>query len=92
MPPPMGIRSVLKMSDPKIKEGWLRAYQKEIKTLIDAKTFALDTPKEGEPVIPTMETNKVKIKLWKTFETDKEHVWHDLLWKVLVLRFKRMAT
>jgi hypothetical protein len=25
MPPPMGIRSNLKMSDPKVKEGWLRA-------------------------------------------------------------------
>jgi hypothetical protein len=61
MPPPMGVRSVLKMSDPEIKEGWLKAYQKEIKTLIDAKTFALDTQKEGETVIPTMETNKVKI-------------------------------
>jgi len=62
MPTPMVIRSVFNMSDPKFKEGWLRAYQKEIKTLIDAKTFALDTPKEGEPAIPTMETNKVKIK------------------------------
>jgi hypothetical protein len=62
MPPPMGIRSVLKMSDLKVREAWLRAYQKEIKTLIDAKTFALDKPKEGEPVIPTMEINKVKIK------------------------------
>ncbi len=62
MPPPMGIRSVLKMSDLKVREAWLRAYQKEMKTLIYAKTFALDTPKDGEPVIPTMETNKVKIK------------------------------
>jgi hypothetical protein len=35
---------------------------KEIKTLIDAKTFALESSKDGEPVIPTMETNKVKIK------------------------------
>jgi hypothetical protein len=49
----MGIRSALKVSDLKVKEAWLRAYQKEIKTVIDGKTFAL---------IPTMETNKVKIK------------------------------
>jgi hypothetical protein len=62
MPPPMGIKSVLKMSDLKVREAWLRACQKEIKTLIDAKTFALDKPKYGEPVIPIMETNKVKIK------------------------------
>jgi hypothetical protein len=61
MPPPMGIRSVLKMLDPKVRTAWLRAYQKEIKTLIDAKAFALENPKDGEPVIPTMETNKVKI-------------------------------
>ncbi len=31
-------------------------------TLSDAKTFALESPKVGEPVIPTMETNIVKIK------------------------------
>ncbi len=62
MPPPMGIRSVLKMSDLKVREAWLRAYQKEIKTLIDVKTFALDKPKDGEPMIPTRKTNKVKIK------------------------------
>ncbi len=62
MPPPMGIRSVLKMSDLKVREAWFSAYKKKIKTLIDAKTFALDKPKDGEPVIPTMESNKVKIK------------------------------
>jgi hypothetical protein len=62
MPSPMGIRSVLKMSDKKVREAWLRADQKEIKTLIDAKTFALDKPRDGEYVIPTMETKKSKIK------------------------------
>jgi hypothetical protein len=62
MPPPMGIRSVLKMLDLKVREVWLRAYQKEIKTLIDAKTFALVIHKEGELVMHTMETNKAKIK------------------------------
>jgi hypothetical protein len=50
------------MLDLKVRTAWLRAYQKEIKTLIDAKTFALESFKDGEPVIPTMETNKVKIK------------------------------
>jgi hypothetical protein len=59
MPPPMGIRSVLKMLDLKVRSAWLRAYQKEIKTLIDAESFALESPKDGEPVIPTMET-KIK--------------------------------
>ncbi len=44
MPPPMGIRSVLKMSDLKDREAWLRPYQKVIKTLIDDKTFALVKP------------------------------------------------
>jgi hypothetical protein len=62
MPPFMGIRSVLKTSDLKVREAWLRAYQKEFKTLFDAKTFALDKPKDGEPVIAIMETNKIKIK------------------------------
>jgi hypothetical protein len=57
----MGFRSVLKMSGLKVREAWLRAYQKEIKTLINDKTF-LDKPKDGETVIPTMETNKFKIK------------------------------
>jgi hypothetical protein len=49
------------MSDLKVRKAWLRAYQKEIKTLIDSKTFALDKLRDGEPVLPTMETNKVKI-------------------------------
>ncbi len=64
MPPPMGISSVLKMSmsDKKVRKGWLRAYQKEIKTLIDAKTFALEMPKAGKSIVLTMEANKVKIK------------------------------
>jgi hypothetical protein len=55
----MGIRSVLKMSDLKVREAWLRDYQKEIKTLTDTKTFALDKSKDGEPVILALETNKV---------------------------------
>ncbi len=59
----MANRPVLKMSDPKVREAWLRAYQKEIKALIDVKTFALDKPKDGEPLIPTMETTKIKIKI-----------------------------
>ncbi len=62
MPPTLGIRSVLKISDQKVREAWLKAYQKEIKSLIDAKTFALDKLKDGEAVISPMETNKVKIK------------------------------
>ena len=62
MPPCMRIRAVLKMADLKVREAWLRAYQKEIKTLIETKTFALDKPKDGEPVIAIMETNKIKIK------------------------------
>ncbi len=61
--PPMGIRSVLKMLDKKAREGRIRTYHKEIKTIIDAKTFALDKPMDGESVIPTMKTNKVKIKI-----------------------------
>jgi hypothetical protein len=35
MSPPMGIRSVLKMSDSKAKEAWCRAYQKEIMNHIE---------------------------------------------------------
>ncbi len=61
MHPPMGIRSVLKMSDFKVRQAQLRAYQKKIKTRIGAKTFDLGKPKDGELVIPTMETNKAKI-------------------------------
>jgi hypothetical protein len=47
MPPHMGIRSVLKMSDLKVREAWLKDYQKKIETHNDAKTFALDKPKDG---------------------------------------------
>ncbi len=46
MPPCMRIRSVLKMADLKVREAWLRAYQKEMKNLIETKTFALGKSKD----------------------------------------------
>jgi hypothetical protein len=82
MPPLMGIRLVLKMSELKVREAWLRAYQREIKTLIDAKTFALDKPKYVEPVIPTMETNKVKTKSDGSLDKLKEVIHKIQQWRI----------
>ncbi len=62
MPAPNSIRNVQKMKDPEVKKVWLKAYHKEIKVLIDSGTFSIEQPQPGEPVVPTMETNKVKLK------------------------------
>jgi len=40
----------------------MKAHYKEVKVLIDSHTFILgDEPKPDETVIPTMETNRVKL-------------------------------
>lgn len=49
------------MKDAKIKEAWLKAYKKELKTIIDTGTFTPDTPNEGENCTPIMDINEVKL-------------------------------
>jgi len=36
------------MSDDVVKQAWLKAYHKEIKMLVDARTFSIEKPEEGE--------------------------------------------
>jgi hypothetical protein len=61
-PTPKTIRDILKMKDGVVRQEWLKAIRKELKTLIDSGTFAQDTLKEGEISTPVMETFKVKVK------------------------------
>ena len=61
-PPPSSIRQVMALKDPELKEAWLKAYKKEIKVLIDSGTFSIERPQPSEVIVPTMETNKVKLK------------------------------
>jgi len=61
-PPPSSIRQVMTLRDPELKEAWLKAYKKEIKVLIDSGTFLIERPQPSEIIVPTMETNKVKLK------------------------------
>ena len=44
-----------------LKKPWLRATKKEIKNLIDNKTFKQEDPEPGEVVTPCMDVYKVKI-------------------------------
>ena len=74
IPPPPGIRNVTRMQDAKIKQAWLLAYKKEIKTLIDSGTFSIEPANEGDKIIPTMETNRVKIASDGTLEKLKVRV------------------
>ena len=57
MPPPMGIHSVMNVKDESIKKVWLKAYKKELKTLVKAKTFTIKQLGSEEKVVPIMETN-----------------------------------
>jgi hypothetical protein len=61
-PAPKSIRDVLKMQEGTVRQEWLKAIKKEIKTLVDSGTFARDTMHKEERSTPVMETFKVKVK------------------------------
>jgi hypothetical protein len=69
-PAPANIRAVLNLKDTRIKEAWLKAYNEELKTIIVAGTFILDTSSDGEPCTPIMDVNVV-FKLWSDGTLDK---------------------
>jgi hypothetical protein len=50
------------MKDGIVRQEWLKAIKKELKTLIESGTFAQDTRRDGEISTPVMETFKVKVK------------------------------
>ena len=52
---------VTKLSD-EINEPWLKATQKEIKNIINNKTFLVQEPDKGEPLTPCMDVYKAKIQ------------------------------
>ena len=45
-----------------IKKPWIKATLKEIKNLINNKTFLIEDQNEGEPVTPCMDVYKAKIQ------------------------------
>jgi hypothetical protein len=46
-----------------VRQEWLKALKKELKTLIDARTFVHCNMKDGEISTPVMEKFKVKVKV-----------------------------
>jgi hypothetical protein len=72
-PAPKTIRDILKMADGIVRQEWLRALKKELKTLIDSGTFVHDKLKDGEVSTPVMETFKVKVK--SNGSLDKLKAW-----------------
>jgi hypothetical protein len=69
-PAPKSIQEILKMPEGTVRQAWLKSVWKELKALVDAKTFAKrkeepsdpDNPQPGEASTPVMEIFKVKIK------------------------------
>ena len=61
MPPPTNIVQVLRIKNTKIKNAWLRAYKKELESLIKHGTFKICEPRKDEAIIPIMDDNRVKI-------------------------------
>ena len=61
IPEPRNIFEVTKLSDD-INKPWLKANQKDIKNLINNRTFIGEYPKKVEPVTPCMDVYKGKIK------------------------------
>jgi hypothetical protein len=60
-PAPRTLREILNMPDGPVRREWLKSVLKELKTLMDAGTFSIETMLEGEVSTPMMETFKVKI-------------------------------
>jgi hypothetical protein len=60
-PAPKNLRAVLKIRDTLIRDAWLKAYRKEMKTLIDSGTFKPETPLDDEVCNPILDLNVVKL-------------------------------
>ena len=61
IPEPRNFAEVTRFSD-YIKKPWLKAIQKEIKNLINNKTFLVQEPEKCDPVTPCMDVYKAKIQ------------------------------
>ena len=73
-PAPDNLRVIMKMTNTKVKEAWLKAYYKELKVLVSSGTFSLEPMLEGEVAIPTMETNRVKLQSDGTLDKLKNRI------------------
>ena len=74
-PAPANLRAVLRLRDTTIREAWFKAYQKELKTIIDSGTFHLgDNPLPGESCTPIMDLNVVKLRSDGTLDKLKNHL------------------
>ena len=61
IPEPRNFAEVTRLAE-SIRKPWLKATLKEIKNLINNKTFTIEDPKDGEPVTPCMDDYKAKIQ------------------------------
>ena len=61
IPEPRKFAEVTKFSDD-IKKPWIKATKKEIKNLINNKTFIVEDPEKDEHVPPCMDVYKAEIK------------------------------
>ena len=61
IPKPRNFAEVTRLAE-SIKKPWLKASLREIKNLINNKTFMIEDPNHDEPVTPCMDVYKAKIK------------------------------
>ena len=67
IPEPRNVAEVKKTSET-IRKHWLKVILKEIKNLINNKTFLIEDQNEGEPVTPCMDMYKAKIQSDGSFD------------------------
>ena len=61
IPEPRNFSEVTKLSD-NINKPWLKATLKDIKNIINNKTFLIEDPEKDEPVTPCMDFYKARIQ------------------------------
>jgi hypothetical protein len=85
-PAPANLRAVLRIRDLNIREAWLKAYCKELKTIIDLGTFKPELPLDGETCTPIMDMNVIKLKSDGTLNKLKIILWSEEICKRMLRR------
>jgi hypothetical protein len=73
-PVSQSMRQILKIKDPAARKGWIKSCEKEIKQLINAKTFSIEEKTKEDYCVPTMEICRIKLRSDGTLDKLKTRI------------------